>query len=778
MELKQAMNIRFAIPLAICALVSLVGSAGAQTFDEGWRFTRVEDASTPQQPPVDAVWEQVTLPHTTRIEPRVVNDQWQGIAFYEKRFTPAADWQGQRVLLRVEAAMNNAEIVLNDRRIGDHRGGYLPFTLDLTDHLVAGENRLLLRLDNRDDPLTGPKPLKDLDFNTYGGLYRGVKLMVRPPVYLSDEMLENRVAGGGLFVTYPEVSQDSATIALAADIRNTTSAAATATVRHQLYHGEHLAGSSEATVQLAADALTRSQQSITVPQPRLWSPRTPELYRLVTTISADGRDDVTETTLGIRTLEITTDGFRINGERMQLRGVNRHQEYPYVGYALSPQAEYRDAKLIKEAGFDYVRLSHYPHSPAFMDAADRLGLVVLDAIPGWQYINPDPAFRAQVVQTCRDMIRRDRNRPSVIGWECSLNETEMPVDLVQEFHDVVHQEYPGPQAWSAGWQDDGYDIYLQARQHRLKHYTPPERPYVVSEYGDWEYYAENAGFNQTDWADLKGEERTSRQALGSGETRLLQQATNVQEAMNDNLSTPAFADGYWAMFDYNRGYADDLELSGTMSIERNPKFAWWFFRSQRDPGETSELHASGPMVKIASYWQPESNPVVRVFSNAEEVELLLNGRSLGRQAPQRDRLSERLPHPPFHFDTGAFAAGTLVARAFIGGRQVAEDQVVTPGTQAALTVEIAAEGVPVTPGDLVFARARLADDAGNPVPASDVPVRFAVDGGWEIVGPAQVTTEAGIASVLLRAPASLVSGTIFAQTAALPVAEASLPGSR
>lgn len=758
--------------MALCLLLLAVASpasADEVAFNSDWQFYRIDNEAAPAAPPAGADWSTVTLPHTTRIEPRIVDDQWQGIAFYRKRVDAPAAWRGQTVLLRFEAAMNVASVSVNGHPVMQHLGGYLPFTVDLTPHLRLGRsNEVLVRLDNRDNPITGPKPLKGLDFNTYGGLYRGVRLLVKPPVHLSDEMIENKVAGGGLFVTYPEASSERASVAVAADVRNASASPVIATVTHRLFEGSREVAHSAGTVRIEAEETARNAQQLSVLQPRLWSPKSPHLYRLVTTISTpDTQDDTTETRIGIRRIGFDDNRFVINGERMFLRGVNRHQEYPYVGYAISPQADYRDAKLIKEAGFDYVRLSHYPHSPAFMRAADELGLVLLDAIPGWQFYNPDPKFRAQVLQTCRDMIRRDRNHPSVIAWECSLNESAMPPEFVAQLNQAVHEEYPGDQAWSAGWLAEGFDIYLQARQHRLKHYETPDRPYIVSEYGDWEYYAENAGLNQTAWADLKQEERTSRQALGVGEKRLLQQATNIQEAHNDNFSTPAFADGYWVMFDYNRGYADDLETSGIMSLERVPKFSYYFFRSQRDPQEVSPLFASGPMVKIASYWDAQSSTALRVFSNAEEVELRLNGRSLGRKRPDHGKNADKLAHPPFLFDVAKFEPGVLEARAFIGGRQVATDRVRTPGAPQHLVVELDSAGVPMAEGDLVFARAYVRDRNGQPVPAYTGTARFNASGDFEIVGAADVPVEAGIASALIRVKRASPQGSIEASSGGL-----------
>lgn len=726
-------------------------------FDGGWSFHRDGAAFDP------AKAETVSLPHTTRIEPRVVNDQWQGDAWYAKTFDAPETWRGQTVMLRVEAAMNVADVWVNGRHVTRHLGGYLPFTIDLGPHLRIGEsNEIRVKLDNRDNPITGPKPLKLLDYNTYGGLYRGVRLIVKPPVHLSDEMLADRVAGGGLFVTYPQVSNESATVSIAADVRNTHPSATEAVVTQRLYDGDRLVAESSARSRIDPNAIARNQQKLTITDPRLWSPQAPNLYRLVTTIEEGGRTDTTETRVGIRTLSITREGFAINGKRMFLRGVNRHQEYPYVGYALSPEADRRDAKRIKEAGFDYVRLSHYPQSPAFMAAADELGLVLIDAIPSWQFHNPDPAFREQVMRTCRDMVRRDRNHASVIAWECSLNETEMPKDLVRAFDRVVHAEYPGAQAWSAGWQNDGYDIYLQARQHRLQHYETPDRPYVVSEYGDWEYYAQNAGFAQNNWGDLKEEARTSRQALDAGEARLLQQAANVQEAHNDNLSTPAFADGYWAMFDYNRGYADDLELSGVMSIERLPKYAYWFFRSQRDASDTGAGFDGGPMVRIASDWTSASTPNVRVFTNAEEVELRLNGKPIARRQPTRDRISGRVAHPPVHFFTGGFAPGKLEAVAFIGGQEVARHAVDTAGPATRLCVKLDDAGVQTGARDLLFLRAQVLDADGRLVRTSKARVRFTVGDGWEVVGPNEAAAEAGVASILVRSPENAGVGSFAA----------------
>ncbi len=554
-----------------------------------------------------------------------------------------------------------------------------------------------------------------------------------------------------MFVTFPKADKASAVIQVKTEVHNSAGQLRAIRVRNSLYkNGKRLAEKLD-RVQLAAGERRHIVQELTLVRPDLWSPRSPRLYDLKTTVASDGREDQVAQRIGIRRFAFSKGQLLVNGEPTFLRGVNRHQEYPYVGYALSDQANYRDALLIKKAGFDYVRLSHYPHSPAFMAAADELGLLLVNGIPGWQFFNPDPAFSRQAIQTCADMVRRDRNHASVLAWECSLNETQMPDSLVDALHRTVHEEYPGDQAFSAGWVPQTYDIYLQARQHRLESKkASPAKPMIVSEYGDWEYYAMNAGFNQSAWADLKPADRSSRQLLGDGERRLLQQAKNIAEAHNDNFNTASFADGFWVMFDYNRGYSPDLEASGVMSIDRLPKFSSAFFQSQRGAAEASPKWGGGPMVFIASYWDKESLPTVRVFSNADEVELFRDGKSLGRQRGGPNKSFPHLDHPPLEFDAGAFAPGELKAVAYIKGRQVATHVVHTPTEPVRLDVRNDDAGVTAVDGDMIFLRAKLIDSNGTVVPENGRQVQFTVGGGYEVIGPASATTEAGIASILVR----------------------------
>jgi beta-galactosidase len=743
-------------------------------FNSDWHFIKVADETISNEEFITDInftsWEKVNLPHTSNIEPKIVNNQWQGISWYKKEFLLSKNQQEKKLFLHFEGAMNIAEVWVNGTKLIKHQGGYLPFVVDFTEVTKFNQtNNVVVKLNNKDNPITGPKPLEKLDFNTYGGIYRNVWLITKNKLYITDPILENKTASGGVFVTYPKVSDNKATINIKTHIRNENDKSASFLVRNTLLKNNSIILSEETeNYSLKFNADKQIIANIEVENPNLWSPKTPNLYDLKTEIIQNGEVVDSETTrIGIKTMKFIGQDFYLNGEKTFLRGVNRHQEYPHIGYALSDNANYRDAKKIKEAGFDYVRLSHYPQSNSFMDACDELGLVTIDAILGWQYFSEDKNFQEHVFQASKELIRRDRNHASVLAWEVSLNESWMPEPFIDKLIKIAHQEYPGNQCFTAGWQAYGYDIYLQARQHRLQHYDASlKKPYNVSEYGDWEYYAMNAGLNQDDWSGLLQQERSSRQLRSAGEKALLQQAKNIQEAHNDNLKTPAFADGYWVMYDYNRGYADDLEASGIMDIFRLPKPAYYFYQSQRDA-----KHPQGkPMIYVANQWKKDSPLEVRVFSNCDEVELFLNDKSLGIQKPDNNRISNHLKHPPFTFSIPKYVKGKLEAKGFIDGNEVVNYLVKTPETPKEIILEIDESNSKITTNDVVFLYAKMVDKNGTILTDFDDKVTFNLEGSGMLIGENPVAFEAGIASIILKTGKDISNLKITAKTKDFKVA--------
>ncbi|MBU3927753.1 MAG: DUF4982 domain-containing protein, partial [Bacteroidetes bacterium] len=604
------------------------------------------------------------------------------------------------------------------------------------------------------------KALNKLDFNMYGGIYRSVKLISTSKLYITNPLQSEKNPGGGIYVRFDSISEKFCQMHVKTQIQNDFEAGQKFVMKQTLYDSAHrvVAVGESDNLRLNGDSALLSGIELKVVDPIYWSPSRPYLYQLASEIyQGDQKTDSVSTTIGIRNIQLTDNGLFMNGKEIFLRGTNRHQEYPYIGYALSDQAQWRDAVKIKNAGFDLIRLSHYPQSEAFMDACDALGIVVMNCIPGWQY-NGNEEFKENVLSNVRDLIRRDRNRASVFFWELSLNESWMEPPFMDRILQIKKEEFEDQPALTCSWIDyAGYDLFIPARQHGQppsywNDYKSGNRPILIAEYGDWEYYAQNAGFNQTAYHDLKDEERTSRQLRVSGEKGMLQQALNFQEAANSNRKgSSTIGHANWLMFDYNRGYADDIESSGIADIFRIPKFATYFYQSQRNADEPVSVPAvGGPVVYIASYWQPESSLNVRVFSNCDEVELLLNEQSVGRQNPDQDAFSDSLAHPPTTFKLTEFVPGELRAIGFIDGKKVASYVVSTPEAVDHLQLTTDESGIPVAENDVVFIYASLRDENGTLCPVNGESIAFSVEGDGELIGTNPMVTEAGIATILLK----------------------------
>jgi len=732
-------------------MTSCLGQLKKLLFNDNWEF---------QFKPSDPV-SVISLPHSPKLEPLVMKGQFTGEVIYRKRFDyPLA--KGKRLFIEFEGAMHTAKIVLNGKNVGQHIGGYLPFQIDLTEALKDSANVLEVFLDNREDPSVPPgKPLKELDFYYHAGIYRNV--------WLAEV--------GGIQIQVPHFQTIDA---------NASSADLQLDFKLQ-YEPDWIRLPIQVEAKIGAATFTLSSESIAdstnvisyigklnLKTPQLWSPSDPNLYELkIHAIVANDTIAKHVLKVGIRKPELKADGFYLNGMQLFLNGTNRHQEFPYVGYAVPDNAQKRDALLIKEAGFNFVRLSHYPQAPAFYEACNELGIIIMDAIPGWQFFGPPP-FEQRCKNDLEALIHRDRNHPSVIFWENSLNETEMPEQFILEMNQLA-KSLLNNKGFTAGWIDHpSYDVFIPARQHSKapsywSGYKPKANAMFIAEYGDWEYYAQNAGLNQTQFADLATTERNSRHFRGASEQALLQQAYNFQEASNSNRKgANIIGEANWVCFDYNRGYSPDLEASGIYDITRLPKYAVDFYKSQLLDA-TKE-----PYVKIATNWTALSPTSVTVYSNCDQVELFLNDKTILKKTAAPGKASDYLPHPPFQFEIPAFESGKLVARGFKRQVRVASDQVQTPEKPVRIILELDTlqHGIDTTKADLIFVRAKLLDANGTIVPTNNYKVTFSVqaqDAG--LVCPAIQPIEAGIASALLRTEAPKNPITIKVSLAALGLSD-------
>ncbi len=736
--------------------------------DREWIFRRLADGAA-AAPEV-----RVDLPHSPFVADLDGREHWFGLCEYRRTVQVPALPEGGVHLLHVGAAMHTATVLVDGRELARHEGGYLPFAVDLTAALADGAaHELVLRLDNRDSVDVPPgKPYGELDFCWYGGLYRGVELRTCPPLHITDPIAADEVAGGGVFLRTLEATPEQARVSARVQVRNASRGARRFRVQTVLrLGGIDVATALSAERELAAGAAAHIEQELVLPRPALWSPAAPNLHAVEVSLVAedDTVGDSRRSRFGVRRLGVgRSGGLTVNGERIRPRGTNRHQEFPRVGYAAPRAAQFRDARRIKEAGFDYIRLSHYPQSPDFMDACDELGLLVMNCIPGWQYCGGE-RFQDACVANARQLIRRDRNHACVAFWELSLNETQMSEAFMARLHAAGHEEFPGEQMFTCGWMDR-FDVFIHSRQHgRIHSWRNGDKALVIAEYGDWEFYAANEGFDQTTGAGVLAASANSRHLRGEGERALRQQAANFLVALDDTLASPAVCDGQWAMFDYARGYHPQRAACGAMDIFRLPKFAYHFYRSQRGPGETGVNWTGGPVVFIASHWTESSDLRVLVYGNCEEVELTLNGRSFGVRQPERTWQVQHLPHPPFVFDLPRFEPGELLAVGRIGGKPVAQHVVSTPGAARALAVVVddcgieAAEHEP----DVQLVHAQILDAKGTLCVAAEPEVVFAIEGDAVIVGPTTVRAEAGIASSVVRVPAGGAPWRVTATAAGL-----------
>ncbi len=745
------------------------------SFNDDWLFVREDSGAVNGILPdtlADRKWEKVNLPHTAMIESAVSGgSQWTGICWYKKYFRPDNKYKGHHLSLLFEGAMNDAIVYLNGTEICHNTGGYLPFFVDLTDDLIFGhENEIMVRLDNRDNKAIPPgRPYSELDFLYYSGIYRDVKLLVKDKLHITDAFEIDTLYGGGIMTGSRNINNNEAEIVTSSLILNSdkTIRLFSLTAELQDAAGTVIARAEKKGLDLMPGESERVDLEMRVLKPALWAPNHPFLYTLITEIKENETIvDMNATRIGIRDLKITAaDGLILNGERRRLRGTNRHQEYPYLGYALSDNASYRDAYKIKEAGFNFVRCSHYPPSPAFLDACDELGIMVMDAIPGWKFIG-DSKFRNASINDSKEMCRRDRNHPSVILWETSLNETVMPYNFITALKETACAEMPLAQCYTCSWVDSICDVFTPARQHAM----PPEywnmykkeKPLLITEYGAKEYANQNSSGDMPSKGKVKP--AINIPSRGAGEEAMLRQTFNFMKAHNHNLAGPAIGDANWIMFDYRRGCVNDIERSGIMDIFRLPKFAYWFYRSQAE---------SSPVCFIASYNTPESGNIITVFSNADSVSLYRNNTLVGKQGPDFNEYTALLDHPPFTFRVNKYESGSLLAIAYKDGIEYARHSVTTASKPYAIRLSADMSNRPLTAdgADAIFVYASVVDSTDNMAFSATDTIEFTIKGEGVIIGDNHVAAEAGIAPLLIRATSNPGRITVKAMANGLTQAE-------
>ncbi len=762
--------------VSVAGLIPLDGSGRVvYDFNAGWRFLKGDVAGAEAVDFDDRGWEVVATPHTVELTPAEASGcrNYQGVVWYRKHFVVPEDCADKEVLLHFEAVMGKQAFYVNGKLIEEHLGGYLPIQFSLTDAGVKAGARCVVavKADNTNDKMYPPgKPQYTLDFAYHGGIYRDVWLISRSKVGLTDAVEANRVAGGGVFVHFENISKKQATVYVRTEVENKEAKTQSVVVETMLKTAEgEVVGKREQRLTLPAGAVGSVDHPVLVQNPHLWSPDDPYLYRVETRIKERKSGKALDggvTRIGIRSFAFSKEeGFILNGEPFgKLVGANRHQDFAYVGNAVPNSQQWRDAKRLRDAGCRIIRVAHYPQDPSFMDACDELGLFVIVATPGWQYWNKLPIFAERVHQNTREIIRRDRNHPSVLMWEPILNETRYPHDFSLEALQITKDEYPYPyrpvaaaDVHSAGVKEN-YDVVYAWPGDEQKP-DAPEQTIFTREWGE----------NVDDWYAHNNNNRASR---SWGEKPQKVQALSLAETYNSLYDTEnQFIGGaQWHPFDHQRGYHPDPYWGGIYDAFRQPKYAYWMFRSQTAADLKHPTAESGPMVYIMHEMSQWSDSDVVVFSNCDSVRLsIYNGAKSWTKAVERG--DRTMPSPPVVFEdvwdfwearsysytNKNWQAVNMVAEGIIDGKVVCTTKRMPSRRSTKLRLYVDWENKPLVAdgSDFIVVVAEVTDDSGNVRRLAKENIRFTIEGEGEIIGDRSIyanprPVEFGSAPILVR----------------------------
>ena len=729
------------------------------SMNPAWRFHKgaMEGAETKEFNDKD--WTVVSLPDGIEYLPTEASGciNYQGEVWYRKHFTPDAALKGKKLFLHFEAIMGKSKVFVNGKLLTEHFGGYLPVIVDVTDVLDwNGDNVIAVWADNSDDPSYPPGKAQDvLDYTYFGGIYRDCWLIAHNNVFITDPNYENEVAGGGLFVAFGKVSDALAEVQLKIHVRNATKNPFSGQVEYMLLQpdGTEVVRLSD-KIQVKAGRATTVSDRMPVKQPMLWTPSTPTLYNLlVRVLDKEGNViDGYRRRIGIRSIEFKgKDGFFLNGRPYgkPLIGANRHQDFAVVGNAVANSIHWRDAKKLKDVGMEIIRNAHCPQDPAFMDACDELGLFVIVNTPGWQFWNDAPEFAQRVYSDIRNVVRRDRNHPSVWLWEPILNETWYPADFAKNTRDIVDAEYPYPYCYSGSDSEarghENFPVYFAhpANMQDASKEIDPTKTYFTREWGD----------NVDDWSSHNSPSRVAR---NWGEQPMRVQAQHYACPYYPVTSydvlykqSPQHVGGcLWHSFDHQRGYHPDPFYGGLMDVFRQPKYSYYMFMAQRPAVKNDRNAGSGPMVYIAHEMTPFSGKDVTVYSNCDEVRLTFN-KGGKTYTYKKDKNRPGMPSPVITFpDVYDFMVDKafsrtqkqddvyLLAEGLIDGKVVATHKVVPARRPEKILLWMDNEGTDLKADgfDFVTVVAAVADKNGNIKRLNNYNIRFSIEGEGRLLG--------------------------------------------
>ena len=674
-------------------------------WNRGWEFAR-GDARIES-----LTFSEVDLPHSNALLPLSYFDEkdFQFVSTYQKRFQIPSKG-GQRFLLSFEGFGNRIEVYLNGSPCLSSVYGYIGEQMDVTPYIQEGENILEVILDSREDPRTPPFGGL-LDYLCFGGLYRKSHLEIVPSTYLKRVRI-TYLGGNQAKIELDKVGEDPLNVEATFSFQGET-------------HAFHLSS---------------LETTLTFPSLHLWSPNDPNLYHV--SLSFLGREISLD--YGFRTIEIKNKELCINGEPLKLFGLNRHQSYPYIGYASTEGMERYDAQKLYELGLNFVRLSHYPMSEAFLSECDRLGLIVLEEIPGWQHLGNE-SWQKRGTVYLQKMIERDYNHPCIAFWGVRINESQDCHDFYSRNNELAKKMDPyrlraGVRCFKKSelledvysWNDFSYSLDKPIEESIDVLPEGVDAPILITEFGGHTY--------PTRKTDNEGRE--------------LEQALRHASIHSSVRAKKGFigASG-WCAFDYNThhtfGSGDKICYHGVCDIFRQDKMAASFYKGQRD-------RSRGLFLGCSSSWafgERDGGGVtpLYIFTNCDSILLEMEGQP-SIYLDQGDPRFASLPHPIFRIDSlhGAWGLDWKNAKitGYVKGNPVMTKTLLADPLPTSLS--LTSSSTRIADDDAVYFGTQLLDQAGNPLVRSTDILEIHLSNGI-LIGPRVVALNGGAYGFYVKA---------------------------
>ncbi len=708
---------------------SAVGGRLILPINRNWRYSRKFVEGAHEAKFDDSGFERVVVPHTNvKLPWHSFDDKdYEFVSIYRRRFKLPKEARGRRVFVDFEGVMTASTVWINGVKLGEYKGGYTPFSFDLTPHVnFEGENVLAVDVDSserKDIPPFGHQ----IDYMTFGGIYREVALRVVPGTFIENIFAKPKDVLGGS----PRVEVDCF-------VQHLEELKEPLTLEVELRDGKQVLA--KATGQVAASAATAESVAHSVVLEnlgtvKLWDLTNPNLYAVhVRLVRGTRVVDQDSRRIGFRQAEFTDHGFELNGKVIKLRGLDRHQTFPFVGQAMPARPQRRDAEVLRtNLRCNIVRTSHYPQSRHFLDACDEIGLLVLEEIPGWQHIGDEP-WKLISIDNVGRMIRRDWNHPSIILWGVRINESLDDHDFYVRTNAAAHKLDPTRQT--------GGIRYFQESEFLEDVFTmndfgwplkPPNHPrYLNTEFVGHTY--------PTKTVDDK--------------ERLTEHTIRHARVHDQLASNPQYAGGIaWCAFDYNThsdfGSGDRICYHGVTDIFREPKPAAGFYKSQCDPAEEIVLEP-------AFHWAAGDESIhftkPMFCSNCDHLKIYVGGKLIAEGDPDRTQFPH-LRYAPFTVDIAEtwFAWGDLRVEGYLQGKLVITRMFSGKGVDQKFSLlpddtELNADGADTTRVVL-----RVTDEFGAIRPFANDAIKLKLEGPAEIIGDNPFALIGGTGAIWIRA---------------------------